>query len=68
MFGWARNNRIIVVFGIEIALVYPNTNLLFQNSKNNYCYSMEEIDNYCFSQLSVTIPNKQFKQHSYYSE
>jgi hypothetical protein len=39
MFGWVRNSRIIVVFGIEIAVVYSNANLLFQNSENN-CYSV----------------------------
>jgi hypothetical protein len=27
MFGWARNNRVVVVFGIGIAIVYPNSNL-----------------------------------------
>jgi hypothetical protein len=36
MFGWVRNNRIAIVLGIGIAVVYPNTNLLFRNSKNNY--------------------------------
>jgi hypothetical protein len=28
MFGWVRNNKIVVVFGITIAIVYPHTNLL----------------------------------------
>jgi hypothetical protein len=27
MFGWDRNNIITVVIGIEIAVVYQNTNL-----------------------------------------
>jgi hypothetical protein len=34
MFGWVINNRIVVVFGIEIAVVYSNANPLFR--KNNY--------------------------------
>jgi hypothetical protein len=38
MFGWVRNNIIDVVFGIEITIAEPNTNLLFRNSKNS-CYS-----------------------------
>jgi hypothetical protein len=33
MFGWARNSIMTVVFEIEIAVVYPNTNLLFRNSE-----------------------------------
>jgi hypothetical protein len=34
--GWVRNNRITVIFGIKIVVVYPNTNLLFRNSENSY--------------------------------
>jgi hypothetical protein len=36
MFGWAINNKIVVVLGIEITDVYSNINLLFQNNENNY--------------------------------
>jgi hypothetical protein len=32
------NSRIVIVLGIEITVVYLNTNLLFRNSENN-CYS-----------------------------
>jgi hypothetical protein len=35
MFGWVRNSRITAVLGIEIAVVHPNANLLYQNSENN---------------------------------
>jgi hypothetical protein len=30
MFGWARNSRIVIIFGIKITVVYPNINLLFR--------------------------------------
>jgi lipoprotein signal peptidase len=43
MFGWARNSRIAVVFGIGIVIMHPNANLLFQNSENS-CYSMGEME------------------------
>jgi hypothetical protein len=40
VFGRHENNGIIFVFGIEIITVQSNTNLLFQNSKNNYYFTI----------------------------
>jgi hypothetical protein len=38
MFGWDRNNRIVVVLvlKIRIAVVYPKINMLFRNNENSY--------------------------------
>jgi hypothetical protein len=43
MFGWARNSRIIIVLGIKITVVHPNTNMLFRNNEN-ICYSIGEME------------------------
>jgi hypothetical protein len=70
MFGWHENSGIAAVFRIEIATVQPNANLLFRNSENNYYSAIPRgrWNSRCSSQLSITIPNKQSKQHFYHSE
>jgi hypothetical protein len=61
---------VVVVLRMRIVTVQSNANLLFQNSENNYCSAIKSgrWNNCCSSQLSIAIPNKQSKQHSYYSE
>jgi hypothetical protein len=42
LFGWVRNNRIVVIFEIKIIVIHSNANLLFRNNENN-CYFMAEM-------------------------
>jgi hypothetical protein len=65
MFGWVGNSRITIVLGIGITIMYPNANLLFQNSENS-CYSAIPWGSWnsgCSSQLFITISNKRSIQY-----